>query len=62
MPVDIETMRSEISIQPVANTSEYNVSGPASAIDQDQLREIIRELVMEIVGDDIYSLFRMRGM
>jgi len=62
MPVDIETMRSEISIQPVANTSEHNVSGPASAIDQDQLREIIRELVMEIVGDDIYSLFRMRGM
>ncbi len=62
MPVDIQTMRSEVSIQSAANAPSQNMSGPTTAIDEDQLREIIRELVMEIVGDDIYSLFRTRGI
>ena len=59
MAVDVETMRSEVNIQPAAQSTP---AGAAAPVDIDQLREIIRELVMEIVGDDIYSMFRLRGM
>ena len=61
MPVDIDNMRSEVSIQSASAHQSQSATAPA-AIDQDQLRETIRELVMEIVGDDIYSLFRLRGL
>lgn len=60
MPVDIDSMRSEFNFRS-ANAESAQDSGPA-AIDNDQLRELIRELVMEIVNDDLYSLFRIRGM
>ena len=61
MPVDIDTMRSEVNIQSAAASQPQPEAAPA-AIDTDQLREAIREVVMEIVGDDVYSLFRLRGM
>ena len=60
MPVDIDTMRSEISIQSAAEGS--SAAAPPPGVDTEQLREIIREVVMEIVADDVYSLFRLRGM
>ena len=60
MPIDIDNMRSEFNFRS-ANTELGQDAAPA-AIDNEQLRELIRELVMEIVNDDLYSLFRTRGM
>ena len=64
MPVDIHSMRSEVSIQTDPGSSNAQSAGsyPGNAIDSDQLREIIRDLVLEIIQDDLYTLFRMRGM
>ena len=61
MPVDIHSMRSEVSIQP--STGGANTEGnTANAMDTNQLREIIRDLVLEIIQDDLYTLYRMRGL
>ena len=62
MPVDIDTMRSEVNIQSSSANSTGSTSASMTSIDEEQLREIIRELVLEIVTDDLYSLFRMRGL
>lgn len=62
MPVDVETMRSEVNIQPSSTPVQNTSAGAAPPVDMDQLREIIRGMVMEIVSDDIYSTFRLRGM
>lgn len=61
MSVDIHSMRSEVSIQP--SSAGANTQGSAAnAMDINQLREIIRDLVLEIIQDDLYTLFRMRGL
>ena len=61
MSVDIHSMRSEVSIQPSAG-GENTQGSAANAMDINQLREIIRDLVLEIIQDDLYTLYRMRGL
>lgn len=61
MPVDIHNMRSEVSIQPESGPVPSGGGAENQAMDPEQLREAIRDIVMEIIGDDIYTLFRTRG-
>ena len=61
MPVDIHSMRSEVNIQPSAGSANTQ-GGAANTMDINQLREIIRDLVLEIIQDDLYTLYRMRGL
>ena len=62
MPVDIHNMRSEVSIQsPTEAPAPQSADSNAGHTDPEQLREAIRDVVLEIVGDDLYTLFRTRG-
>lgn len=62
MPVDIDTMRSEVNIQTSAANNSGSTSSSMAPTDEEQLREIIHAMVLEIVNDDLYNLFRMRGL
>ena len=64
MPVDIHKMRSEVSFQPptpAPNASTGGSGTDTSVMDPEQLREAIREVVLEIVSDEIYTMFRTSG-
>jgi hypothetical protein len=62
VPVDIHNMRSEVSIQSPAETpAPQSRDSNTGHLDPEQLRDAIRDVVLEIVGDDIYTLFRTRG-
>lgn len=68
MAIQIDSMQTQMNIMPSAEGGERNANGnqagtssPALSHNIDQLKEVLRPLVMELISEELESYMRMRG-
>lgn len=66
MPVEIDSMHSDVEILPNRDTGQTSggvgyAGSPAAAQNSEQLKEVLRPLVMELISEELEYYMRMRG-
>ena len=61
MPVQIDSMQSQIQIQPTQGAGAAPATANAAAQSNEQLKELLRPIVIELIGEELETYMRLRG-
>lgn len=61
MPVQIDSMQSQIQILPTQGAGASPATANAAAQSNEQLKELLRPIVIELIGEELETYMRLRG-